>query len=405
MESEEEGPEVNLDEGFQLSAEQIERAEISTTAAGAKTLVASLRLPAVAEQDLDAQSHVNAPLPGVVVAIQAVLGAEVEKGALMCTIRSAELAAAVADLHVDQSAMDTTLMMRKREDELLARGVKLAEETVSREESMREQGFGTARLLADAQAALQESQLKRDRRLLELDQMVARIELDIQAAKERIASWGFDDAFASTKQASAGLYTLHAKAAGVVLERHITVGEAVDSQSQLFFIQGMDEIWMLANVFENQLRFVDEGAKAIVRFHAFPEMEIEGVIDHIHHDLDEATRSVKARVKVRNRVLPGRKEPHPLLPGMYGSMEIETGEVDAMVVVSPKSLLHENGRDFVFTLSSDGFAKRRFVEVGLRSKNGVEILSGLDAGDLVVTDGVFVLKSLLHLESIGEDED
>ena len=188
-----------------------------------------------------------------------------------------------------------------------------------------------------------------------------------------------------------------------MLERHVTVGEFVDAETKLFLIQGMDEVWMLAAAFENQLRFLDEGDSATVRFDAFPEMEVEGIVDHIHHGLETDTRSVRARVKVRNRPLPGRSESHPLLPGMFGSIEIEIGEVQAELVVPAAALLEESGREFLFTMEGN-LVQRHFVETGMRTAQGVEVLHGLSPGAEVVVEGVFLLKSMMHMDAIGDHD-
>lgn len=395
--------EINLDEGYSLTQEQIVNAQIETTTAGPRLLISTMRLPAIAGPDLDEQSHVNAVLPGVVVKIQASLGEEVEVGDQMCTIRSATLAEAIANLHRNRHILVATENLLAREGDLLDRGASIAQEALDREEELSKNGFGTARMLAGAKASLQKAELAKDRRMMELQQRLEIDRIAVLAAEERIAAWGFDLSIADRGEDATGTYTLHAGASGVVLERHVTIGEFVDAETKLFLVQGMEEVWMLANAFENQLRFLDEGAAATVRFDAFPNMTIDGVVDHIHHDLDTETRTVKARVKVRNRPLAERREPHPLLPGMFGSIEIAIAEVQAEVVVPAAALLEEDGKEFLFTLE-DSVVQRHFVETGMQTAQGVEILHGLAPGAHVVTEGVFLLKSMMHMDSIGDHD-
>lgn len=392
----------NLDKGYVMTDDQILNAGIGTNPAVAKSLTATLLLPAMATEDLDEQVHVNAVLPGVVIKVVAELGFEVDRGALMCTIRSAELAEAAAAVHSARSALATSMHMQSRELEIHHRQVLLAISNQQREETASEKGFGTARELAEAKTALQKAELARDRRSLELEQQIARQNADLFSAIAKLNAWGFEESYVDTPQSKIGEYSLFASAGGVVMERHVTEGESVDAQTQLFLIQGMEEVWMLASVFENQLRFVDEGAVATVRFNAYPELEIPGVVDHIHHDLDVDTRSVKARAKVKNHGVLDRIDQHPLLPGMYGSMEVVTGRVDALVTVPGSCLLDSDGRSFVFTLDEQHGFRRRFVKIGLRTNTEVEILEGIDAGEQVVTEGIFILESLLKADVLGE---
>lgn len=392
----------DLDAGYQLSADQITNAGIQSTAADSRTLTTTLTLPAMAVEDLDEQSHVNSILPGVITNVAAELGHEVEQGALMCTIRSATLAQAVADVHLARTVLKTSMRMQDRELEIHQRCVALAQSTQDREQQMSKEGFGTATALANAQIALQEAELARDRRALELEQQIAHQNETLSAALAQLHAWGFDSDFPDSPEASIGIYSLYASKPGVVMERHITEGEYVDAQTQLFLIQGMEIVWMLASVFENQIRFVNEGAGAVVHFNAYPDLVVEGVVDHIHHDLDIDTRSVKARVQVRNHPLPGRKDPHPLLPGMYGTITVETGSVDAKVVIPASTILREGDRDYIFTTDGAGTFQRRFVQIGLRTNDYAEVLSGIELGEQVITDGLFILESLLHADVVSE---
>jgi cobalt-zinc-cadmium efflux system membrane fusion protein len=392
----------DLDKGHVMSDDQILNAGIETTTAVAKSLTATLVLPAMATEDLDEQVHVNSVLPGVVIKVAAELGFEVERGALMCTIRSADLAEAAATVHAARSVLATSMHMQSRELEIHHRQVLLAIANQEREEAASERGFGTARDLAEAKIATQEAELARDRRSLELEQQIARQNSDLVSAIAKLNAWGFEESYVDSPESTIGEYSLFASAGGVVMERHVTQGESVDAQTQLFLIQGMEEVWMLASVFENQLRFVDEGATATVRFNAYPGMSIAGVVDHIHHDLDIDTRSVKARVKVKNHGVLDRIDQHPLLPGMYGSMEVVTGKVDAKVTVPVSGLLDSDNRSYLFTLDEEYGFRRRFVKIGLRTNTEVEILDGIEAGEQVVTAGIFILESLLKTDAIGE---
>ncbi len=394
----------NLDLGHALTDDQLANSGIKTSAPTSTKVTTTLTLPAMAVEDLDEQAHVNSILPGVVTRVAADLGHEVDGGALMCTIRSAVLAQAVSDIHTARAVLASSMRMQEKELAVLDRCVELAQGAEHRERELAAKGFGTARQLADAKAALQQAELERDRRILELEQKIAKENELLSASMSKLAAWGFNPDYLNTQDAAIGQYSLYASKPGVVMGRHITEGEFVDTQTQLFLIQGMREVWMLASVFENQIRFVDEGAAATVRFNAYPDLVIEGTVDHIHHDLDVDTRSVKARVKVRNRPLAGRNDEHPLLPGMYGSIEVRTGEVMAKTAVPTGALLKEGNREYLFTKDRSGVFRRRFVETGLRTSDVVQITSDLPADEEVVVEGMFALESILHTDTVNEHD-
>lgn len=393
----------NLDAGVSLSADQVSNSGIRVEPPRIKDLTRSLVFPAMAEADLDRQSHVNAAVPGVVIGISAELGQDVETGQPLCRVQSPALAEAAAELRQARASLESTTLMRERELTLLQRGIEVAKAALDRQQASFDSGFGSATSLSEAQAAYQTARLALESRQLELERQSAQEANRLTTAESRLAAWGFSAGYADSEDGRDGSFTILARQGGVILERHITLGEFVDSGDHLFLIQDMNLIWMLASVFETQIAAIDEGVDAIVRFHAFPELTIRGTVDHIHHDLDPETRSVHARVKVANMPMDGRSDPHPLLPGMYGSIEIETAHAKAATVVPTRSLQRDGETDYLFTLATDGLYRRRMVQIGLRTREEAEVLSGLPVGEEVVVEGVFILESLLHAEEIGEE--
>ncbi len=393
---------------FELTPEQEAIAVPSLATAGPALVHEVLEVSAVAGPNLDEQAHVNAPLPGIVTRIFSELGGEVEAGELMCELRSRDLADALASLRTARARLAATERMREREMEVLERGVAVAADALAREQELADSGLSTVQRLADRRLALQEAELARDQRLLALDKRLVEEELAVEAARADLVALGFADdgeveRLLDDGDALRGIYRLFASAPGVVMQRHITEGEFVDAQTQLFLVQGMEKIWVMGSVFEDDLRFVDEGQKAWVRFRAYPDVEFPAVVDHIHHDLEEATRSVRVRVQLENRPIAGRSEPHPLLPGMFATLLLEVDAVDAAVSVpNPAVLRDREGRPFVLVREGEGHWERRFVELGVQGRERTEILSGLAAGEEVAVDGQFPLLSLLRLEEIGE---
>ncbi|MGQ0712329.1 MAG: efflux RND transporter periplasmic adaptor subunit [Gemmatimonadaceae bacterium] len=215
------------------------------------------------------------------------------------------------------------------------------------------------------------------------------------AVRRRLRLWdiseGQIDEILRTGQVRRTL-TLFAPASGVVVEKHVVVGQAVQAGQTLYTIADLSEVWVEAELREAQAGRVREGSGATVELAAFPGRPFQGRVEYVYPTLEQETRTVKVRIAVANSE--GR-----LKPGMYATARIETPGATALTV--PRSAVLRTGeRNLVFVDMGGGRLMPHEVELAREGADYIEVLSGLEPGQRVVTSGQFLLDSESNLAEV-----
>jgi RND family efflux transporter MFP subunit len=185
---------------------------------------------------------------------------------------------------------------------------------------------------------------------------------------------------------------VHAPIDGVIIRRNASVGEKVDHATVLFEIVDIGNVWCEADIYEKDLTRVHLGQTVRLRVSAYPQTWFTGSIFYIGHTLEPETKTVKIMMELAN---PGDR----LKPGMFASAHVITGRKDSVLVVSREAVLQDEQLQIVFVQEEDGY-HRHVVKTGLVSGDRIEILSGLNPGDRVVTLGNYQLKSKLKMAGV-----
>jgi multidrug efflux pump subunit AcrA (membrane-fusion protein) len=183
-------------------------------------------------------------------------------------------------------------------------------------------------------------------------------------------------------------------AAGTVMDRKATVGTVVSTGDPVFTVADLDSLWLIAAVNEADLSRVRPGQRVDVVVRAFPGRKFSGRVLRLGERLDPVTRTLQVRVLVPN--------PRGLLkPDMFATVEFETNK-DTRALHIPESAVQDAaGEPIVFVRQdSQSFIPRKVI-VGARRQGRIEIFSGLRAGDQVVVNGAYLLKTEL-LNKAGE---
>lgn len=189
---------------------------------------------------------------------------------------------------------------------------------------------------------------------------------------------------------------LKAPVGGEVIERHGTVGEAVDRARELYTISDLKQVWAVAEIKEKDIASVRVGDSATVRVTAYPRAVFEGKIALIGNEVEERTRTVEARIEVDNRV--GK-----LKPGMFADVEIVMRVLEDVLIVPDDALQTLDDQQIIFVATSPNTFVKRTVKVGLDQNGHAEILEGIQEGEQVVGKGSFLLKSELLKGELGEE--
>jgi membrane fusion protein (multidrug efflux system) len=167
---------------------------------------------------------------------------------------------------------------------------------------------------------------------------------------------------------------------GVVGARLVSPGERVRRMTKLVRIDAIDRLQLVFAVPEIGVPFVRTGMPVKISVKPFPEIRFDGEVFFVSPTLDASTRRLSLKAWVPN---PGRK----LQPGLFANLEVQLAERENALVVPDSAVLVDQTGSFVWRIGADGKAMRAAVEIGLRKAARVEIRSGLEAGDQIVSAG------------------
>ena len=192
--------------------------------------------------------------------------------------------------------------------------------------------------------------------------------------------------------AKLGWYPLRSPFSGTIVQKHITLGEKLSADADVFTVADLGTVWVNLSVYQKDLPHLARGQG--VRISAGRgAVEADGKIDYVSPMIDETTRTGLARVVLANPK--GRWR-----PGLFVSASVDVKESPVAVLV-PKSAVQSLGEErVVFVEEDDGFEARE-VKLGRSDATNVEILSGLSAGTRYVVRGGFALKAKIATSGLG----
>jgi len=180
---------------------------------------------------------------------------------------------------------------------------------------------------------------------------------------------------------------LRAQVPGVVVDRNVLLGQEVraDQATPLMTISSLDTLWVLADVYEQDLGLVEVDAPVVVNVPAYPADSFSGKITNIGEVVDSTTRTVKVRCVVPN-------PDHRLKPEMFARVKVQSKPGHKVLMVPSKAILND-GEKFYVIVAQEGITFRiRRVSVGPDQDGKSRILSGLTPGEKVVTDGAIFMR-------------
>ncbi len=184
----------------------------------------------------------------------------------------------------------------------------------------------------------------------------------------------------------------HAPVSGVVLEKAAIEGGRFMPGEALFRIADLSRVWIIADVFEQDLARVQVGQAAQVTLDAWPGRSFEARVAYLYPTLDAATRSTRVRLELDN--------PEGLLrPGMFAQVALAAGDASPKTVVPGSAIIDDGERRVVLLALGEGRFKPQPVKLGARGRDVVEVLDGVAAGDRVVVSANFLIDSESQLKA------
>ena len=189
--------------------------------------------------------------------------------------------------------------------------------------------------------------------------------------------------------------TVPAPISGFVIEKNAVTGQMVDAGIRLYRIADLGIVWVLAQIYEQDLPFVQLGQEVVVKAASLPDREFRGRVTFVYPTVDEKTRTGKVRLEFEN---PG----YFLKPGMFVSAQVQAELEPSAVLVPDSAVLRSGAKNTVFIALAGGKFEARNVALGVETENGIQVLNGLSAGERVVTSGQFLLDSESQLREAIE---
>lgn len=222
------------------------------------------------------------------------------------------------------------------------------------------------------------------------------VNLLAEGAIKRLRNWDISDAQLQRLQLDGKAnrtLAIYSPADGVVLEKMAVVGMRFMPGEPLFRIADLSVIWLLADVFEQELAQVHVGQAVKINVDAYPRKELTGKITYIYPTVMAETRTTKVRVELAN---PGGL----LKPDMYASVQIASGQGKFDVLTVPDSAVIDSGtRQVVLVQRTEGLFEPRDVKLGMRGNGYVEVIEGVSAGEKIVVSANFLIDAESNLRA------
>ena len=217
----------------------------------------------------------------------------------------------------------------------------------------------------------------------------------VDAGLQRLRNWDIADADLADLRAGKGAkrsLLLRSQADGVVTEMMARAGMRFMPGEPLFQIADLSSVWVVANVFEQDLSLVRSGQVAAVSLAAYPGRTFTGKVTFVYPTVEPATRTARIRIELPN-------EDGLLKPDLYGTVEIVAGATVAAVSIPESAVLDSGTRRVVLIERGAGAFEPREVTLGVRGDGYVEVVKGLEASERVVVNGNFLIDAESNLKA------
>ncbi len=347
-----------------LSPEEIAEFGVVSQEAEGGILKETMHLTGEIRLNRDRLAKVVSMVSGVVVEVRKFTGDSVSQGEVMAIIQSRELA----------DVKSAYLAARER--------LNLATVAFQREEF------------------LWKKKISSQQDYLEAKQTLSSARIVMRTSTQKLIALGLSKKdlviLANGKAMNLARYEIKAPISGMVLEKAVSLGEAIESYGKLYMVADMSTVWVDLAIYQKDLGRIREGLEAVVSAGSgLPDAK--GTIAYVEPFLSEQTRTAIARIVLENK-------DGVWMPGLFVTAIVNSDCSKSVVRVPVSSIQYINGRPVIFVDTGDGFEPRDVV-LGRRNQEVVEIISGLEPGERYVARGAFTIKCELQKASFASDED
>jgi cobalt-zinc-cadmium efflux system membrane fusion protein len=347
---------------IKMSESVIKEEGITISAASPGKVRVTANLPGQVVINADRMVHIVPRMGGIVIDVRKKAGDQVEAGEVMAVMESRELADAKAKYLAAIKRLDLATSNFKR-FEILWEKVAIPEKQY-----------------IEIKTATDEAEIEKD------------------SAEQRLRALGFTEKFLqklpTEPSDSLSRYEITSPLQGTVIQKHITFGEMLKDDANVFVVADLSSVWVNVHVYPKDLPNVRSGQKVAISVgNGTPDFQ--GIVEYVEPVVGDNTRSAIARVVLHN---PDGK----LRPGLFVSAKVSIEDVDVSVLVQKTALKNVDNKSVVFVREKDGF-ETRIVRTGRKDGAHVEIVSGLQPGEQFASGGSFLLKAELGISDVADD--
>jgi Cu(I)/Ag(I) efflux system membrane fusion protein len=219
----------------------------------------------------------------------------------------------------------------------------------------------------------------------------------LAAAERRLSYWDITsdqiDRLKETGEVSRTL-TLVSPVSGIVLEKRVNAGQRVQPGELLYRVADLSEVWVEGDVFEQDLQLIGLGSQAHIEVSAYPGEHRMGRVSFVYPTVDVGSRTNRVRVTMPNGDL-------ALKPGMFATIFFDTSIGEGVIAVPLEAVIVTGERNLVFVRDGDGMLQPREVVLGSHAADYVEILAGLEPGEVIVQSANFLVDAESRLATTG----
>ena len=339
--------------------------DLRVTTAAVESRIGGEEVVLLGQLEVDQRSYAEVGVPVVARAIQVLAGPgdTVREGQMLLEAQSGELGRVRSDYDTAQARLT------------------LAERTLTRKRDLAAERIAPEREVQEAEAD------------------AAQARASLRSAAAALTSLGValpTDADGTTRNSST--FGVRSPIRGTVIERNVVRGQMLEPSTPAFKIADLSRLWLTVNAFERDVVRIEKGANARLAFPALPGEQFRGTVALIGHQVDQASRTVPVRIEVRNRG-------DALRPGMSASAGVPVGVSNKPILTVPVASVQRVGENWCVFLPKDGSTfEIRKIGRGRDLGTEVEVVTGLRAGEKIVVDGAFLLKSQAEKSDADHDE-
>lgn len=217
----------------------------------------------------------------------------------------------------------------------------------------------------------------------------------IKLAEERLALLSFTDAQVAELKRSRKVkqrVDIYADQDGIIVDLNVAQNMFVTPGATILTIADLSNVWVMADVFEEQAQWMKVGLPASVHTTFQPDIVRRGVVEYVYPTIDPVTRTLKVRMKFENAA-------ETLKPNMYAEVAISGEPRDGVLSIPRDALIRTGGSARVILAMEGGRFEPKEVETGIFSDDRIEIISGVTEGDTIVVSGQFLIDSEASLSA------